>query len=532
MDDPDKRHEDLERRLAEMRAKVEQLEAAFAAQRRGKEELQHVLNMAPVLVCVAGLDGYYKQVNATFERVLGYREEESLSRPFIEFIHPDDHAMARMHLESLAAGEVLVNFEDRNICKDGSYRWLSWTVVPIPEKGIVYGIGYDVTDRKKAEESLLEAHRQLEERVRERTAELGEANERLGIEIVEHRQAAEQLQTIYDGMVDGLLIADIATRRFVNANVSMLQMLGYTREELLLKSVDDIHPAEALSGVMERFRAQAEGCWTVAEGLPVIRKDGNIFFADVTTSNIQYKDQHCAIGIFRDVTERKRIHEALQREHQVLRHLLASQDRERQLIAYEIHDGLAQHLAAAIMHFETLHQTDDRIPLRISQNCSAGLDMLRRSLAEARRLISGLRPPILDESGIVAAIGHLVHDIAAQGGPEVEVHSRVRFDRLDPVLENAIYRIVQECLTNAHRHSQSDRVRIDLVEEEERIRIKVTDWGVGFDPSGVDESRFGLDGIRERARVLDGQAVITSVLGKGTKVSVELPVSLDRPPAN
>lgn len=93
----DEQPEDPRRQLTEMRAEVEQLETALAAQRRGKEELQHVLNMAPVLVCVAGLDGYYKQVNAAFERVLGYSEEESLSRPFIEFIHPDDHAMARMH---------------------------------------------------------------------------------------------------------------------------------------------------------------------------------------------------------------------------------------------------------------------------------------------------------------------------------------------------------------------------------------------------------------------------------------------------
>lgn len=154
--------------------------------------------------------------------------------------------------------------------------------------------------------------------------------------------------------------------------------------------------------------------------------------------------------------------------------------------------------------------------------------MLRRSLAEARRLISGLRPPILDESGIMAAIGHLVHDIAAEGGPEVEVHSRIRFDRLDPVLENAVYRIAQECLTNALRHSHSEKVRIDLVEQNGQIRIEVADWGVGFDPGTVAEDRFGLDGIRERARILGGRTEITSKIGAGTTVVVELPMIISQ----
>ena len=516
MHDSDKANAELRRELEETQAKVAQLEAALAARQRTKEQFLHVLNMAPVLICTAGLDGYYKQVNPAFERILGYTEEESLSRPFIEFIHPDDHPTAAAHMNALAEGRMLVNFEDRNICKDGSCRWLSWTVVPIPEKDIVYGIGFDITDRKRAEESLLQARRDLESRVLERTTELAKANEQLRIETAEHRQTAEQLQAIYDGMVDGLLIAQIATRRFVGANASMSRMLGYTQEELLALRVDDIHPADALPDVLERFQIQAENPLVVTGARPVLRKDGTVFYADITTNNIHYNGELCAIGFFRDVTERRKNHEALRREHQVLRHLLASQDRERQLVAYEIHDGLAQHLAAAIMQFETIHQAAPTITEQVSHNCQAGLDMLRRTLAEARRLISGLRPPILDESGIVAAIGHLAHDLATRGGPLVEVHSQVRFNRLDPVLENSVYRIAQESLTNAHRHSGSDKVRIDLVEEDGWLRIEVTDWGSGFDPEIVGDDRFGLDGIRERARILGGQAQVDSTIGEGT----------------
>ncbi|MHB8902782.1 MAG: sensor histidine kinase, partial [Thermoguttaceae bacterium] len=261
----------------------------------------------------------------------------------------------------------------------------------------------------------------------------------------------------------------------------------------------------------------------VAENLPVLRKDGSVFYVNIASSNVRYNGQPCAVGIFHDVTERKRSQEALQQEHQLLHHLLASQDRERQLIAYEIHDGLAQYLVAAIMQFEAVQRSASAVPDPFSANCDAGMAMLRKSLVEARRLISGLRPPILDESGVVAAIGHLVHEVAAQGGPKVQLRNRLPFHRLDPLLENAVYRIVQECLTNAQRHSHSEKVRIDLLEENGRIRIQVTDWGRGFDPDAVPPERFGLDGIRQRARILGGKAEINSRIGQGTTVLVELP---------
>jgi signal transduction histidine kinase len=206
--------------------------------------------------------------------------------------------------------------------------------------------------------------------------------------------------------------------------------------------------------------------------------------------------------------------------------MLNAQDRERQLVAYEIHDGLAQQLTGAAMQFEAFEQLHDGNPQQASDCYSAGLHLLRESVSEARRLIAGLRPPILDEAGILAAIGHLIHDVMAQDGPEVEFHSSVKFKRLEPLMENAIFRIVQESLTNVRRHSKSDTAEIRLVQDGDQVRVEVQDWGVGFDPDSVGEECFGLAGIRERARVLGGRATIDSALGQGTRVVVELPVAM------
>ena len=166
----------------------------------------------------------------------------------------------------------------------------------------------------------------------------------------------------------------------------------------------------------------------------------------------------------------------------------------------------------------------DAKPDEAAKAFDAGTTMLRQSHFEARRLISGVRPPILDESGVVAAIAHLANDQGLERGPKVEFQSNVKFNRLVPVLENAIYRIAQEGLTNACKHSKSPRVQIRLLQKDDRLRIEIRDWGIGFDPKARCENRFGLEGIRERARLLGGLCRVQSKPGRGSCITVELPL--------
>ena len=210
-------------------------------------------------------------------------------------------------------------------------------------------------------------------------------------------------------------------------------------------------------------------------------------------------ERTCIIGFFRDNTERKQAAEALHHEHQVLRQLLKSQDRDRQIVAYEIHDGIAQLLAAAIMQFETYENMRRDTPKAAAQSGAVVADLLRQCHAEVRRLISGLRPPVLDAFGVVAALQHLVYESIAQWCAHITFQHAVLFGRLEPSLENAIYRIAQESLTNACQHSQSDKIHLELTQHGETVRISVQDWGTGFDPQSAGEKCFGLAGIRQRA---------------------------------
>ena len=151
------------------------------------------------------------------------------------------------------------------------------------------------------------------------------------------------------------------------------------------------------------------------------------------------------------------------------------------------------------------------------------MHLLRNTLTEARRLMSGLRPPILDESGILAAVEYLVNE-ARRTLPNVEFTHDTTFRRLAPPLESAVFRVVQEGLNNVLHHSHANRASVHLAERGNVLRVDIRDWGRGFDVDHVHEETFGLHGIRERARLMGGEAQILSSLGAGTQIIVDFPI--------
>jgi PAS domain S-box-containing protein len=166
-------------------------------------------------------------------------------------------------------------------------------------------------------------------------------------------------------------------------------------------------------------------------------------------------------------------------------------------------------------------------PAGPSRELHESLRLLRAAVDESRRLISGLRPPTLDELGIVEAVDSLVAD-ARIDVPQVTFTHDLPPGRLAAQLETTIFRIVQESLSNARRHANASRVDVVIAatgaEPHRRIRASIHDNGVGFDPTAVPDDRFGLEGIRQRARMLSSEAVIRSAPGQGTTIEVDLPL--------
>jgi signal transduction histidine kinase len=139
--------------------------------------------------------------------------------------------------------------------------------------------------------------------------------------------------------------------------------------------------------------------------------------------------------------------------------------------------------------------------------------------------MSGLRSVVLEDEGLVAAVDNLVDNTRLRAKIQIEWSHQVQFDRLAPPLEMALFRIIQEALRNAVRHSRSERIEIALTQAGETVTARIQDWGCGFDASVHKPDHFGLEAMQERARLFGGAARIESAPGEGTRVTVEFPIT-------
>jgi len=791
MNDQNKTKDQLIAELADLRQRIADQDAKLAHAIQAEDDRRRIADGLPVLVATARLDGYYQEVNAAFERILGWTESESLSRPFAEFIHPDDREAAMESFARLKSGEPAIDFQDRHVCKDGSYRWINWTVIPLPDRGIVYGIGQDFTERKqaeddreraeeavrqseqrmrlhveqtplsviewdrelrvvkwnpgaervfgyteaeargrdftflvpphaqedvkhvrdalllkkggerstnenitkdgrailcewyntplanaegevvgfasltediteqkRAEDDLKQAKERLEQRVRERTAELTEANERLRAEVQQRRKSEQEL-TIFRrfaeasglgfGMADldgnityvnptlfrwsnektpedcigkplsAYMPADYRGRRESEILPAIRQKGFWQGEEpvhlrdgrtvytifsvfpvtdengkllrtaVVITDITELKGAEqALRKSEAKYRALVESCpdpvvmvdlqgrtvfashraveqhrvvdadaligrsaadfvaesdrenykesigRLIEDGVhrnveyTFLREDGSKFEAEVSSSVIwdATGKPEALMAVYRDVSERKRAEEAIRKEQESLRRLLKASDRERELITYDIHDGVAQQLLGALMNLEAVSKRGlDFAEAEEKCRFDAGLAALRRASAEARSLMNRMRTPVLERFGIQPAIADFIDQLMDRpDAPEIVYRCEADFGRLEPVLENTIFRVAQEAITNACVHSHCDLLRVSLTQHNEQVTVEVQDNGVGFELADRKEDRFGLHGIRERVRLLGRNLTIETAPGQGTRMQATFPL--------
>jgi len=243
-----------------------------------------------------------------------------------------------------------------------------------------------------------------------------------------------------------------------------------------------------------------------------------------------------SIPLALQVTELQRELDATRVSRQELERVLAAErvqlgqsfelfERDRRMLGFEIHDGIVQDLTAALMCLQAgLNELTTR---QVAPPDSLGVceRVITGCINQARRLMCGLQPPQLSEHGLLAAIEALAEEVRQRGVSDVNVSIDRALGNLSPPLEVAVYRAVQESLNNVWQHSQAQRATVVIQCAEGQIRIEVRDDGIGFSVTNVSKHHYGLLGIRERAQLFGGQALIESQPGHGTTVRVSLPLS-------
>lgn len=211
---------------------------------------------------------------------------------------------------------------------------------------------------------------------------------------------------------------------------------------------------------------------------------------------------------------------------------MKAEEQERKRIARELHDDTAQYLAALLIRLRVIRGMED------SEQRNQLLDQFRIEVGEAlervRRFARGLRPPALEELGLVPALESHIRGLEETVGVSIRIEADSIEDLLTQQAELALYRITQEAVSNAIRHAEADTVRVRITREERHVVITVTDDGVGFivsEKTESDDSGLGLFGMRERASYVGGQVQITSAPGQGTVVRAVVPISPTRRPS-
>jgi PAS domain S-box-containing protein len=321
-----------------------------------------------------------------------------------------------------------------------------------------------------------------------------------------------KLARVIEFAPDGLLIVDQAGV-IVLANPAIVQMLG-------ARSQADLLGEDITSLLSPDQRAACRACLErVLVGGSAVRVESTLASLsrqyvpiEMHIGYLSWNDQPAAQIIARDITERKQAE------------LL---EEERRLIAYELHDGLAQMVISTHQHLQAFAARHRPRAQPTRAQLDRVLDLARRSVTEIRRVIAGLRPTALDDFGLATALRMQVAALQADGW-EISYHDSLGARSLPPMIETVLYRVAQEALTNVRKHAQTTHVDVTLARDEQRLRLEVQDWGCGFEPAhvlaaaGLGE-RIGLRGMRERVALLGGHWSVRSSPGNGTLVVAEIP---------
>jgi signal transduction histidine kinase len=212
----------------------------------------------------------------------------------------------------------------------------------------------------------------------------------------------------------------------------------------------------------------------------------------------------------------------LEAERRRLTEALTLAERDRQLLGYEIHDGVVQDLTAAAMLIEGAGRQAKFGSPEGQDSYSGGLRLLQESIAQARRLIQGLTTVALDDRGLVSALQRLAEKFRVHHGLPVTFACEMVDLKLPESTQHLLLRIAQESLYNVWKHAHASEVELRLATSGENLELSISDNGVGFEPAQVPPGHFGLEGIRARARVLDAELLFDTAPDHGTRVVVRL----------
>ena len=345
-----------------------------------------------------------------------------------------------------------------------------------------------------------------------------------------HSEAESLMASIVESSDDGI-IGQTLDGIIVSWNRGAERLFGYSPEEVKGLPITIVLPSERQNELPQISREINQGRYINNYETMHVRKDGTPIHVSVTISPIT-SDSGFIIGasaIVRDISERKKAQEELRKSNEQLRDLYrrleSAREEERTRIAREIHDEFGQTLTALKFDLVWMQKKLMKDQTLIFQKIESMSKIIGMAIQSIKKLSSDLRPGILDDFGLRAAIEWQAEEFEARTGNKCRVVLHVDEININSDISTAIFRILQETLTNIMRHASARRVDLELREDSDQLVFTVRDDGKGLSQAEMTAPQsYGLTGIRERAYSLGGSADITSFPGRGTTVCVRIPL--------
>src|SRR5580658_5226576 len=515
-------------RILETNSDITHQKRTEKALRESEERFRAIVETTPECVKLVSAAGTLLHMNSPGLTMVGARSaEEVVGKSVYDLIAPEDRDRFKAFNESICrGGQGSLQFEIVGL--DGKRRHMETHAAPLrnPDETLVHlAITADISERKHAEELL----RTSEERFRALVTASSDVVYRMSPDWSEMRE------------LDGRgFIADTGkpTRDWLNQYIhpdDQPLILRTIREAVWTKSVfEHEHHVRRMDGTLG---------WMYSRAVPLLNISGEILewfgAASDVTARKEAEDNFRKLARTLDAEVRARtreLEEQSNRVRQLSRQLLRSQDEERRHIARELHDSVGQTLTVLDINLELFMQEAGYK----SSDVASKIEEIQKTVQQLHREIRTtsylLHPPLLDESGLYSAISLYLQGLRERSGLEVRFEISEQFGRLPSELELVIFRLVQESLTNIHRHSESKTASIRIDRESNQIALDIRDQGKGMSSERMAEiqsgrSGVGIAGMRERLRQFEGTMNIESD-GSGTRIFATIPLPKGASPAD
>lgn len=457
-----------------------------------------IINSLPGVFYLYEKAGKFIRWNRNFELVSGYTNQEVSEMHPLDFFEEDEKMLMKNKIENVfQKGEDDVEAFFLNKSKQKIPYYFNGYRVEFNNNDYLIGMGLDITVRKEIEREL--------------------------------KESESKYRLLFNKSPIASWTLSIPSYTIIDVNDAAIKNYGYSREEFLGMNARKLRPAEDLVRFEEEVVSGEWAKQTSTGKWRHLKKDGEQIMVEVITYDFSHGNEQVRLVLANDVTDREKAEEAIKQSRSELRklsnYLQTVREEERTGIAREIHDELGQQLTGLKMDsywiLKKLNSEDDSLRERLDGMIS----LIDDTIKTVRRIASQLRPGILDDLGLIAALEWQTQEFEKRTGVKANLVVAIHdFDPSDD-LSTTIFRVYQEALTNITRYAVATKVEALIEENEGCINLSIKDNGIGFDVGEAKiKNSLGLLGMKERAILFGGELHVTSEIQKGTCITLKIPL--------